>query len=107
MGEYDGLDAARGALSRRDVIVGSAAAGLALASPPAFAQAGANLIRLRILETTDIHVHVQSYDYYRDQPDDTVGLARIATLVDRARAARATRCSSRTAISCRAIRWAT
>ncbi len=86
MGEYDGLDAARGALSRRDVIVGSAAAGLALASPPAFAQAGANLIRLRILETTDIHVHVQSYDYYRDQPDDTVGLARIATLVDRARA---------------------
>ncbi len=86
MGEYDGFDGARGALSRRDVIVGSAASGLALASLPAFAQAGANQIKLRILETTDIHVHVQSYDYYRDQPDDSVGLARVATLVDRARA---------------------
>jgi 2',3'-cyclic-nucleotide 2'-phosphodiesterase/3'-nucleotidase len=86
MGEFDGLYGARGALSRRDLIAGSAAAGLALASPPAFAQAGANLIKLRILETTDIHVHVHSYDYYRDQPDDTVGLARVATLVDRARA---------------------
>ncbi len=86
MVDFDGHDAGRTGLSRRAVIAGSAATGLVLASPPAFSQAGANLIRLRILETTDIHVHVQSYDYYRDQPDDTVGLARVATLVDRARA---------------------
>ena len=41
---------------------------------------------LRLLETTDIHVHVLPYDYYRDREDHTVGLAKIATLVARARA---------------------
>ena len=86
MVEFDGPDGASPGISRRAVIAGSAAAGFALAGLPAFAQSGANLIKLRILETTDIHVHVYSYDYYRDQPDDAVGLARIATLVDRARA---------------------
>ncbi len=40
---------------------------------------------LRLLETTDIHVHLYPYDYYRDREDDTVGLARIATLVRQAR----------------------
>ena len=40
---------------------------------------------LRLLETTDIHVHLYPYDYYRDREDDTVGLARIATLVRKAR----------------------
>ncbi len=84
MVEFDGRDAGQAAFSRRAVIAGSAAA--LLTSLPAFSQSGANLIKLRILETTDIHVHVYSYDYYRDQPDDSVGLARIATLVDRARA---------------------
>ena len=86
MVEFDGIDAGKSGLSRRGVIAGSAAAGVVFAGLPAFAQAGANLIKLRILETTDIHVHVQSYDYYRDQPDESVGLARIATLVDKARA---------------------
>jgi 2',3'-cyclic-nucleotide 2'-phosphodiesterase / 3'-nucleotidase len=72
--------------SRRDVVAGGAAAAAATAvARPAFGQSGAAMIRLRILETTDIHVHVHSYDYYRDMPDDTMGLARIAALVDKAR----------------------
>ncbi len=73
-------------LSRRDVVAGVAATAVMTAASGAHAQTGVNIIKLRILETTDIHVHVQSYDYYRDQPDDTMGLARIASLVDKARA---------------------
>jgi 2',3'-cyclic-nucleotide 2'-phosphodiesterase/3'-nucleotidase len=41
---------------------------------------------LRILATTDLHLHLFPYDYYSDQPTDTVGLARTATLIARARA---------------------
>jgi 2',3'-cyclic-nucleotide 2'-phosphodiesterase / 3'-nucleotidase len=71
--------------SRRAVVAGGLAMAGASTMGGALAQTGSNLIKLRILETTDIHVHVQSYDYYRDQPEDTVGLARIASLVDKAR----------------------
>jgi 2',3'-cyclic-nucleotide 2'-phosphodiesterase/3'-nucleotidase len=42
-------------------------------------------VKLRILETTDLHVNIFAYDYYRDAADDTVGLARTATLVKAAR----------------------
>jgi 2',3'-cyclic-nucleotide 2'-phosphodiesterase / 3'-nucleotidase len=72
-------------LSRREVIAGAAAV-TAAAAGPAASQGAAGLIKLRILETTDIHVHVHSYDYYRDMPDDTLGLGRVASLVDQARA---------------------
>jgi len=41
--------------------------------------------RLRVLATTDIHVHLLSYDYYADGPDDHVGLARTASLIAEAR----------------------
>ena len=73
-------------VTRRTVIAGAAIAGAnVLTSPlPAFAQ-GAGTVRLRVLETTDIHVNIANYDYYRDAPDDTVGLAKLATLVDVAR----------------------
>ena len=74
-------------LTRRDVIAGSAAlAGTGLASGSVLAQSTATIIKLRLLETTDLHVHIHSYDYYRDQADNTVGLGKIATLVDKARA---------------------
>jgi 2',3'-cyclic-nucleotide 2'-phosphodiesterase/3'-nucleotidase len=33
-----------------------------------------------------MHAHVQPYDYYRDAPDETTGLAKAATLIRRARA---------------------
>ena len=32
--------------------------------------AGAAEVRLRILETTDIHMNLLSYDYYQDKPTD-------------------------------------
>ena len=47
----------------------------------------AGAVRLRIIGTTDLHANIFAYDYYRDRPDDTVGLAR-DRLADRGRARR-------------------
>lgn len=52
----------------------------ASAALPAAAQAPARL-KLRVLETTDLHVNVVPYDYFRDTSDDTVGLAKTASLI--------------------------
>jgi 2',3'-cyclic-nucleotide 2'-phosphodiesterase/3'-nucleotidase len=41
--------------------------------------------KVAILETTDIHSNVLSYDYYKLKPDPTVGFERTATLIERAR----------------------
>lgn len=38
------------------------------------------------MATTDLHVHIRSYDYYADRPDDRVGLERTITLARLARA---------------------
>ena len=38
-----------------------------------------------ILETTDLHSNVLSYDYYKLKPDDSLGYERTATLIQRAR----------------------
>src|SRR5215475_7551618 len=54
-----------------------------LAWLPARAQDAA--LRLRLLSTTDIHTHIVDYDYYRDQRDVSLGLARTATLIRQAR----------------------
>ena len=67
--------------SRRTVLQ---AAG-ALALTPATAFAANPRVALRLLETSDLHVNVYPYDYYRDKPDDTVGLAKTATLIKVAR----------------------
>lgn len=48
-------------------------------------RATAGQVHLRLLETTDLHVHIFPYDYYADRPVDTVGLARTATQIDRVR----------------------
>ncbi|MFI3244908.1 MAG: bifunctional 2',3'-cyclic-nucleotide 2'-phosphodiesterase/3'-nucleotidase [Ferrimonas sp.] len=40
---------------------------------------------LRILETADLHANVMDYNYYLDQPDITVGLARVAAVIATAR----------------------
>jgi len=69
--------------SRRALLLSAPAA--LLAAAPALA-APAPVIKLRLLETSDLHTFDEDYDYYRDQPDETVGLTKIATL---ARAARA------------------
>ncbi len=43
-------------------------------------------VKLRIMATTDLHAQIFPYDYYSDQNNDAVGLARTATLVRFARA---------------------
>src|SRR3954470_481016 len=68
---------------RRALQTGTAA--IAVAAAPRVAFAAADTVKLRVLETTDLHVNVFPYDYYRDAADDTVGLARTAALVKTAR----------------------
>jgi len=55
---------------------------LALLVPAAWAQQ----IKLRILETTDVHMNLLAWDYYQDKATDDYGLARTATLIKAARA---------------------
>jgi 2',3'-cyclic-nucleotide 2'-phosphodiesterase/3'-nucleotidase len=43
-------------------------------------------VHLRLLGTTDIHVNLLAYDYYADRPNDTIGLARTASLIETLRA---------------------
>ncbi len=43
-------------------------------------------VRLRLLETTDVHMHLLNYDYYQDKPTEQFGLAKTATLIAAARA---------------------
>lgn len=57
-----------------------------LASAAMFSAANAETINLRIMETTDLHVHMADYDYYRDAQNDQVGLAKVSTLLTAARA---------------------
>jgi 2',3'-cyclic-nucleotide 2'-phosphodiesterase/3'-nucleotidase len=40
---------------------------------------------LRILTTTDLHMHLTSHDYYADRADPSIGLTRTATLINAAR----------------------
>ena len=71
-------------ITRRRVLQTGVAAA-ALMGLPQFAWAAGPVVKLRIMETTDLHVNIFPYDYYRDAPDDTVGLARTATIVKAAR----------------------
>jgi len=48
--------------------------------------ASAAEVRLRILETTDLHMNLLNYDYYQDKPTDEYGLAKTITLIKAARA---------------------
>lgn len=57
-------------------------AGLITLASPAIA----DTIKLRVIETTDIHTNVKDYDYYKDTPSEKIGLTRAATLVKAARA---------------------
>jgi 2',3'-cyclic-nucleotide 2'-phosphodiesterase/3'-nucleotidase len=42
-------------------------------------------LKLRLLETTDIHTNIVNYDYYQDMPTDEFGLAKTASLIIAAR----------------------
>ncbi len=73
-------------MTRRTFLRTSAAgAGLTLLHPFS-AHAQANQAHLRVMETTDIHVHVWPYDYYADRAVDTLGLSRTAAHVAAIRA---------------------
>ncbi len=74
------------AISRRAFLAGTATLGAAIAMHPYAALAAAGQAHLRIMETTDLHVAVFPYDYYADAPNDTLGLARTAALIDAIRA---------------------
>ena len=43
-------------------------------------------VRLRVLATSDIHLHIHPHDYYADRTLRSLGLARTATLIRRQRA---------------------
>lgn len=73
-------------LSRRSFLAGSAAATSLIVLHPFAARAENGQIHLRLIETTDIHVAVNPYDYYADKADDTQGLARTAMLIKNVRA---------------------
>ena len=66
-------------LNRRGFLAGTAGF---IALHPFSARAAAGQAHLRIMETTDIHVHVYPYDYYADREIDTVGLSRTASLIE-------------------------
>jgi 2',3'-cyclic-nucleotide 2'-phosphodiesterase/3'-nucleotidase len=73
-------------LSRRQFLAGTTAGAALITLHPYSARAAANQAHLRIMETTDLHVHVYPYDYYGDRPVDTVGLSRTASIIHDIRA---------------------
>ena len=58
------------------------ASALALAANTALAEQ----LKLRIMETTDVHMNLLSYDYYQDKTTEQFGLARAISLIKAARA---------------------
>jgi 2',3'-cyclic-nucleotide 2'-phosphodiesterase / 3'-nucleotidase len=72
-------------LSRRGFLAGTTAGVSLIALHPFSAFAASGQVHLRIMETTDLHVHVYPYDYYADKPRDTLGLARTAAHINTVR----------------------
>ncbi|PYE85934.1 bifunctional 2',3'-cyclic-nucleotide 2'-phosphodiesterase/3'-nucleotidase [Pseudoroseicyclus aestuarii] len=66
-------------INRRGFLAGGTAM---FALHPFSVKAQAGQAHLRIMETTDIHVHVYPYDYYADRAVDTHGMARTAALIE-------------------------
>jgi len=73
-------------VNRRAFLAQTAAGASLIALHPFSAHASANQVHLRLMETTDLHVHVFPYDYYADKPRDTVGLSRTASIIAQIRA---------------------
>jgi 2',3'-cyclic-nucleotide 2'-phosphodiesterase/3'-nucleotidase len=73
-------------ISRRTFLAGSASMGAIAAMHPFAVLAQSNQAHLRIMETTDLHVAVFAYDYFADAPNDTMGLARTASIIEAIRA---------------------
>lgn len=73
------------ALNRRALLRATAAATALMVFSPGLVLAAGPTVRLRLMATTDLHVNIYPYDYYRDKPDDTVGLSKTAGLAAAAR----------------------
>jgi len=58
---------------------------LAFPALPSSAESTGSLVKLRVLETTDLHVNMVNYDYYADKPTDEYGFAKTATLIKKAK----------------------
>lgn len=54
-------------------------------SMAASAEAQGAKLKLRLMETTDIHTHIVNHDYYQDTETDEFGLAKTASLITMAR----------------------
>ena len=54
-------------------------------SEDAFATGSTQTTTLRLLATTDLHMHLLGYNYYADQADKAVGLTRTAQVIARER----------------------
>ncbi|KDN58328.1 bifunctional 2',3'-cyclic-nucleotide 2'-phosphodiesterase/3'-nucleotidase [Exiguobacterium sp. AB2] len=48
--------------------------------------ASEDVVKLRFLETTDLHTNITNYDYFQDKVDNTIGLTKVATLIKQHRA---------------------
>ncbi|WP_255509343.1 bifunctional 2',3'-cyclic-nucleotide 2'-phosphodiesterase/3'-nucleotidase [Oceaniovalibus sp. ACAM 378] len=68
-------------MTRRQILHAGIAGATLVMIHPFSARAAAGQAHLRLMETTDLHVHVFPYDYYADKAVDTVGLARTAAHV--------------------------
>ncbi|RUO20761.1 bifunctional 2',3'-cyclic-nucleotide 2'-phosphodiesterase/3'-nucleotidase [Aliidiomarina haloalkalitolerans] len=55
-------------------------------SPTAEPIAAGTQVQVRIMETTDLHAYMVGYDYFRQQPTASYGLAHTAALIHAARA---------------------
>ncbi|MFY9858764.1 MAG: metallophosphoesterase, partial [Exiguobacterium chiriqhucha] len=44
-----------------------------------------DVVKLRFLETTDLHTNITNYDYFQDKIDNTIGLTKVATLIQQHR----------------------
>ena len=55
--------------------------GLALAAPAALAQT----LKLRVMQTSDLHMNLLDFDYFQDRQTEEYGLARTITLIKAAR----------------------
>lgn len=63
----------------------AAALGSCASQAPRPALADGATARVAILETTDVHSNILSYDYYKQKEDPSLGYERVATLIGQAR----------------------
>ncbi|WP_214825131.1 bifunctional 2',3'-cyclic-nucleotide 2'-phosphodiesterase/3'-nucleotidase [Exiguobacterium algae] len=50
-------------------------------APNVLAVEDQDIVKLRFLETTDLHTNITNYDYFQDRTDEAIGLTKVATLI--------------------------